>query len=384
MQVILDANIIKDNWYLKSPNFLVLEKLVQFGKCRLVIPEIVILEVRNLFRKELTSLTTSINKVNQIIPEVSKGISFPNIEELCGEYNKAFYERLKEFNAEVLGHDDIPHAAIVARSLASRKPFTQSDKGYRDTLIWEVILRKAANPKITTFFISGNWRDFGQAEGSNQLHNDLLEDLESKELPSDSVQIYPSLKQWVDEQGKPCLEQFAVEVIEPLTEGKYKSFSLQEWFTENRDQLIETLNEQIESILQMWHELENPYVSYLENPEKISVNDVYGIDENLIYLDVEILTDTTVDVFVYKWDYDWVGDKYPIETMDHDWNESYVWAQLVFTIPLKFAIIFNIRKEQVEEYELSDIEIFGWCRYCGATVLSDAAEKCYECGKSFG
>jgi len=50
-------------------------------------------------------------------------------------------EEVKRMNAQSPDYADISHADIVTRDLKRRKPFQQNGKGYRDTLLWETIVR---------------------------------------------------------------------------------------------------------------------------------------------------------------------------------------------------------------------------------------------------
>jgi hypothetical protein len=69
------------------------------------------------------------------------------------------------------------YEAIVKRDLARRKPFQKSGKVYRDTLLWETIVRHGISKKGFTAFVTENTRDFGGVD--NQLHNELLKDVHS-------------------------------------------------------------------------------------------------------------------------------------------------------------------------------------------------------------
>jgi hypothetical protein len=386
MQIVLDTNIIFDHWQLDGPNFLVLEKLIRLSKCKLIIPEIVFMEVINKYRQELLDCTKAIDDLNKLIPNEEKRIQYPNIDQLCKEYEDSLIRKLEGLQAERPSHTDIPHDDIISRSLTRRRPFSKSeksDKGYRDTLLWEVILRKVAKTDIITFFITNNTTDFGTSSNEHQFHSDLLEDIRSHGLPEGSVRLYTNLKQWVSDNGLPCLEEFAREVAEKLKDGEYKSFSLLTWFNSNREHFLTALNEQIQEILSTWYELEDPTVAYIEDLETINIEEIATIDESTVYITAEALAEVSVDALIYQWDYDPLSRKYPIVLADSDWSESYVFAAMLMTLPIKFSAIFDIIGEKISSFEIDNIEIFGWCRHCGATILSDAAEGCYKCGKQF-
>lgn len=80
-----------------------------------------------------------------------------------------------------------------------------------------------------------------------------------------------------------------------------------------------------------------------------------------------------------------IEDDYPLlDVQDCDWNEYYAWAQMTLSLPIRISIVFDVLRERVEEFEVDGFdEIFGWCKFCGAAILSDAAEACYKCGKPF-
>lgn len=383
MYVVLDTNILFDNWYLEGPNFTVLERHIKLGQSSLVVPEVVVLETKNLFKKQLLKHIKSAKEIDRLVPNLKLGSHIPDIEILCAEYEKALHSRFVELGVEVISHSDIPHSSIMSRSLAVRKPFRESDKGYRDTLLWEVILTKLANNKTKTFFITNNLKDFGQ-KNKRQLHPDLVDDVVMHKLMPDSVCLYTNLKELLDDQIVPHLEKVTKEILEELKRGHYKSFSLNDWFIENRNSFISSSDKWIENLLSSTSEFENPEVSYIEDPEKITVENAYNFDDDRVYLDVTALTDVVVDIFIFKSDYYWISEEYNLLIMEEDWNKHYMWAQLILRLPISFSIIFNILEEKIEEFEINPIEeCYGWCHSCGAPILSDAAESCTECGKSF-
>jgi hypothetical protein len=350
---------------------------MEMGGSKLFIPEIVILEVKSLFKKRITQHTQSVRELNNLLSGINEKVALRDADTMIKLYKEAFNKRLKALAAETPTYKDIPQEDIACRALSQRKPFTESGKGYKDTLIWETILRKIADPKGKTIFITKNHKDFASEKDNKQLHPHLLDDLKAKQLPIDSVYLYTDMKSFVDENILAYLKQ-----IEELKTGKYKSFSIQEWFTDNRDDIISSANRYVENLLSD-SELEDPTIRYIEDPKEISVDDVRLTDENTVYIDVAVISDAVIEVFVFKSSYGFVRERCPIEVLEYDWNEHYIWGQLVLELPISLSISFDLKKEKVQEFEVNPFsEIFGFCRRCGAAILSDAAETCGKCGKS--
>lgn len=382
MKVVLDSNIIFDNWYLTGPNITVLERHIKLGESKLFIPEIVIWEVKNLFKKQIIEHTQSVKKLNNLLSGLNKNIPFENIEKILKLYDKALAKRLKMLRVEIPTHTDIPQNNVAMRALACRRPFTESGKGYKDTLIWETILRRIVDPKDKTFFITKNHKDFASEKDAKQLHPHLLDDLSANHLPTDSVCLYTDIKSFIDDNILPHLKQITDDAVKELKSGEYKSFSIKEWFIKNRDNIIRSANKHVETLLSE-PELEDPEIVYIEDPEELSVDDLRLTDDNTVYIDATATTDIVIEVFIFKSSYSWIGNEYPVEILEYDWNEHYMWGQLVLQLPISFSIIFDLESKKVREFEVNPFSsVYGFCRRCGAPILSDAAETCHKCGKS--
>ena len=199
----------------------------------------------------------------------------------------------------------------------------------------------------------------------------------------DCVKLHTSLKGFIDKEIRPRVKEVASTAIEALKNGEYETFSILPWFGQNRDKFVSSTNKWIEVVLSDKPELETPEVSYIENPERIEVTDVYSIDEDRVYLEAIAYADTVIDVFIFKSDFGWIDEKYDLCIWDSDWNEHYMWAQIIFRLPIRFTLTFNIINKEVEEFEINPIEEFyGWCVYCGHPILHDAAEHCPNCERS--
>ncbi len=381
MNIVFDANVFFQDWFLDKPDMILLEKFINLGGSKLVIPEVVIIEILNKYGEKFTELIQKINRLKGLLPPSKQLFHSLNKEEILQDYKSALTSRLKILRAERLDFPSISHESVIARNLARKRPF-QKNTGYRDTLIWETILSNMTNEKIKTYFISGNHNDFCDKSGEI-LHNDLQEDLERKGLSPDSVILYHNLAEFVNNQVKPVLTSIE-EAKRELIKGVYKGFDIDEWFGKNRESIGSSIQQFMESMTNELRGLEDLSVSYAEDHTEIKIDKVYELDINQIYIDAFAKIEIVFDVFVFKADYyGWVSGKYDLDVIDYDWNDHYIFAQLTTKLPVNFAINFNIDNGTVDNFEVKIEEFFGFCPNCSEPILSDAAEACGECGKSF-
>ncbi len=390
MNIVLDTNVIYGDWYLTGPQFSLLRNYLGLSDARLFVPEIVVLETKNLFKRELGRLVLDVAKLDRYLPDEDILEKLPHLLDAGHDYDSKLDKRLGELNAERPDHSDISHDGIVERALGPRKPFREDDKGYRDCLLWEVVLHKIARKDTITFLISENHRDFADKPTDRILHADLRQDLVSAGLPEDCVQYYSNLKNFIDERVKGELKIKTDDIVLSLKQGRYGAFSVEKWFVENRNGIMDKVNDKIESVFvhAYANELEDPKVTYIEDPEEIEIVEVdhYEGDEPLYHIEVCVTADMAVDVFVTKADYyGGLHELIPLEVWDSDWNKWYIWAVIQVKLPISISLLFDASKEEVESIEVDSIgELWGWCRFCGAQVMSDAAEECWNCGKAFG
>src|SRR5258708_39963722 len=154
-------------------------------------PQIIQEETVNKFREELTK------KVNQCRNDISSltnlvgdgpALVLPQdfVEVSVEKYSRELAEKLSKAQVEYRAYPQTSHHIVARRALAHRKPFDANGRvGYRDTLIWESILEIAKESDGEQIvFITGNSEDFGK---SNQLHPDLIADLQGISKPADHV-----------------------------------------------------------------------------------------------------------------------------------------------------------------------------------------------------
>ena len=239
-------------------------------------------------------------------------------------------------------HEDIPQQDLLSRSLSRRQPFKESGRGYRDALIWEVILRKVVTRDHVTFLVTTNHKDFAK-DKDYELHRDLIRDLEDKGLPPDGVQLIDTVDSFVDKHVKPHLH--STDAVPGPRDGSHEDFHLAEWFKENREEIREEIDP--EPLLRDLSpiQLAEPTVVYVDDPESVEVVDVYELDNERAFIDANTRAEIRFQFFVDKRDY-YLNDEGPIEIEDSDWNESVMLGALSLCVPIGLAIVHNARTQE--------------------------------------
>jgi PIN domain len=176
--IFIDSNIFFDNWQLNSASFQRLANFLAKSDASLVIPEVVCLEVQNLYKRENATLLQMLKKTHdKLQKQLSKAATYDE-SQYVEEYN--FRQLLTNTYryVTILPFDKIAHSTMVERAISVKMPFKDSEKGYRDSLIWLSILGwlKDKTPNDHLFFITNNKTDF-YAGDLIELHKDLLSDL---------------------------------------------------------------------------------------------------------------------------------------------------------------------------------------------------------------
>lgn len=194
-RIFLDSNIIIADPHMSGINFSIfLDRLPRIAAI-LTLPEVVLDEVVNKFRENLSSNWTSLlNKRRDIEKMLKAGLILSreplDITKEADKYHKSIVEQIELVGGSILEYPNILHKEIVARALQRRKPFKSDGSGYRDTLIWETIIEKLKEEGGPFAFVTADKRDFGEGP---ELPEHLMQDLINIGITADQIQIYPSL-----------------------------------------------------------------------------------------------------------------------------------------------------------------------------------------------
>jgi len=315
------------------------------------------------------------------LPHSQQFSQIPDIAQVCAEYEKRLRERIAGLKILTPTYDDIPQAVVVKRALDARKPFTASQKSYRDTLIWETVLRKVADGGHETVLVTGNKNDFSDAKDSERLHQQLEEDVTQAGFPHTAVGICTDLARLVRERILPEITAGTDDIISALETDSYGPLSIKNWFIENAILVRDMPGDWLEDVLR-GSDFESPEVVDVDltEPVDVQVDGVTKIDDATVIAEATATCTLVVEGFVYKGDY-YASEGVPYHILDSDWNEHYIWAEQYVKLPVRFSVTIDVVSNKVVNDELQQFgEIYGHCSSCGVPILHDAAESCTACG----
>lgn len=333
MKVFLDTNVFYKNWYATNANLKLLFYFLNNLDHELLLSELVIQETNNIRERETQEVKSELNRLikkgSQLNPNTleftidSLGFQTYNLTEILNE---------KVSRITKIEYDSISQSKVVARALQSKKPFTNHEKGYRDTLIWLSFLNHLSTNNVTgdVAFITNNKHDFFQIKGKELTFNDdLLEDIKEQKI---NANIKPYLNVF----------DFASKNIDKISHSfeRHKILdSVERFLMSETEHHLETMNNSDTSMLletKLFSDKLTPIINIdsdvidgLEDPE---VKSVKSLPDNSVYIEAYFEMRTvdlviTIDAIEYKQhadEIDEINGLYNIEIEDKHVKLSFV------------------------------------------------------------
>lgn len=355
MKTVLDANIIIADYRFNSTDSKVLLESSKKGDIDLYVPEIVLDEVFNKFEERLIEAKSKIDKELSAIrkitdTEVENEINKDFVEENVSGYKRYINDLFNRNNIKILDYPNVPHKEIAHKAIKKIKPFNVNEKGYRDALIWENIKSlmpeigtNAANPDIV--FITNNKKDF--CENENDLHKELIKELEIDDLDIDSIKVYNSLndfsnniKQLFFIQENSFKKRIELREIEDFDLENMLLTSLRE----------ELDNSDISDIESIPHSYQDSTVRFIEKVDNLKIKDVRKLNSTEFLIDLTCNAEMTIDFYVDKSDY-YLDDNITYDVEELDWNDYVIWASELVNPELSISLILD------NDYNITSIQI---------------------------
>ncbi len=255
MRVILDTNIIVNNYHFNTPKFIGLFGYARRTKSKVIIPFYVTQEVLKKYDEYLTKYSQEMKKDNRVL--FNKDFSI-DTKQLYTEYGAIFEKLVRSGDIEIAEPSKVDSTVIFNRALTGQAPFKAGDKGIRDTLIWlNVVDIVNKNPKEDFCFITENTKDFG----SKELFSSLKEDLKEN---APRLFYFNSLEEFLSEYGDK-IAFIKNSLIEEFLNEQYKYIT----------SLID-----IDSLLES--KIEGVQANYVDSVDGFSLNDI-NVHEFYIY-----------------------------------------------------------------------------------------------------
>lgn len=353
MRVILETSIIGRDFQTSGSPFRVLfDGLARAGHS-LHIPKLVIDEATNKYAEKLHDcqrrMGGQLREAGRITGmEIPSPLTDTIIEGLVEEYRQKLPSRLEQAGATIMPYPSTPHVELVARALDRRKPFSQSDAGYRDALIWENVIGLASSRGQDVAFISANKKDFWDDEGN--LHPHLVADMEARGLQADRVTLFGSLEEFVDKHIKPTMEALE-DIRQQLAYARYPGLDLAEEIAVRLPDIVGHREWEPDE-LGFPSEFETSTVSSVQDVQNIHVLDVRELYSGEFLIRAEADADCEFDVFIFKADYYAMSDQEAPYICDTDWNRHYFRASASTWVHIEVEMTFDPNVERVTSMQL--------------------------------
>ena len=357
MKIIIDTNILVQDFWLKGINFnLLFNKTKETGDL-IYIPQLVIDETLNKYEEKLIqgkeAVVSAINTTNRITGLIVKNpFEKFNLKEELKKYKEHIYDIVDSHNIQILPYPKTKHEKIVKKAIRKKKPFKKSGDGYRDSLIWENMKSVMPTehkliPEPEFIVLTNNTADFADKEG--KLHPDLIQEIIDEGLWKDGIKLYTNLKSLIDEQITPTLEKLD-KICAKLNHNAYPDVELKNEISNFLDK--EIINREFDSeTLEIDYEYESPTISYYYEVFDITVNRVVKTTNGQLLLSVGAAINCGIDIFIFKSDYYSRPDEDRPGIISRDWNDHYHFGQI------EKELLFDIKILMNSEMEVLSIEL---------------------------
>jgi predicted nucleic acid-binding protein len=359
--VVLDTTVLIADYWLRSPSFLLLYDYLSKSEAVLVIPQIVFEETVNHYKEDLKAATSELQKASRelvrLLPNFPSSPSYPlQIFKLQKQepYDKFLHEKLRTVGAQIVPYDEIPQKDIVRRDLGRRRPFQPSGKGYRDTLMWETVLRHCLAKPSRTVLITNNLKDFSDPSGG-QLHTDLRTD--ALGIGADRVvELFHDLPDFTDAYVVPFLKK-RKDFAELISAKQMRGLDLNKICEEKIDVLIEAINRSPASMIGDPGTYE-PEVDTIDVPKDIDIVEASELSEDRLLVVFEFQASVAFIYFLPRSEYITMSDERTSEIaiLDPDWNESVMRVEAITFVTARCRLTFNMKTEEVESFEVENVE----------------------------
>ena len=205
MLVIPDTNVINGDLFLEGPLIRAIVAAETQTNVRLVIPEVVVDEMRGRVQRKLKETVEAANKVRRDYTRL-RGPDSGGVELVIDAKNEQaildrfeqLVQRLREED-RILPYPTVSPEELSKRSIGRQAPFLEKDRGMRDTLIWLTVkecMIAAQDEATEATLVTADKAFLDQSR--SKLNERLVRELTNAKVAPDSVTVQPNLRKVVD------------------------------------------------------------------------------------------------------------------------------------------------------------------------------------------
>lgn len=345
MNIFIDSNILYQDYFFDNKSNKKILEYCEEGLLHLYMSEIVRLELRRQFQKEIEEKNKEINKIIKAFNrlKIENDIVIISIEEELKKFD-SFYSRLNLYNNfHILPYKNDFLPDIVDRAINRKKPFTEEKSELKDAIIWKTYSEFVeVNNTVDCILLTNNTSDFCAKKDKSKIHPELISDSDKFSVINNS---YEFIKTYANILEKPDYKfQIYIGQIEINNEFVH------EVIVSNFEKDIE---EKIRQKIDNMHPLDILAADYIFDGQLIS----YGCEIlECEDIDVEILSEVAlISGIVYAnceteiLEYNAVRD--PGEDRYSSLGEKYITYKIHFN--------FDMKKDEIySDFEIIDMDIF--------------------------
>ena len=374
MKLVLDTNVIHDDFMLHGPRITKLCSAAPSLGYDVLVPEVVFDEVVNQYRKKLQQSMSGYSAVVKMIDEVKTGAksSFEReafVKECIDDYKPVLLSRLHELGIHIIPYPSVDAKKLISKDLLLKKPFREVKEettGLCDAMIWESIKSICVKPTALIeepqiVFLCANTKDF--AISTNTFHPDLVSELKEAGYLENCVELISDIDVFFKKRIDAELEELYGIKSALLKTGKFNRFDLAEEASKilNENFMEENLLESdfdSGNYVHLSGYCEDPTIRYVNEP-KIKEIEVRRLADQTVLIEAKATVLVEMDYFVYAADYYLIdNDKQPA-ILDDNWNDHYYWVEgtAEVTTALTFRTTAKVGKVLSQDAEITDVEL---------------------------
>ena len=353
MHFVLDANIVISEGFGASAHLRALLSASSAVGYKVYFPKPVLEEIAAKYSRDLASnarkASDSLGTLSRLLGrDLNSSVDGFDPKAETALFQDRLLAQLSASESEILEYPCTPHEDLVRKATSRKRPFDEKGSGYRDALVWQIVLELATQVEGNIVLVSKD-KDFRDEDGN--LHGDLIEDLENLGLPRDKVILATELSDLVDKYVRPNLGtvpwERPLQILAQLGLNLEDSIGL----------LVQDAcigREWEPSELGIPWEYESPTLDMVEGVSDLTVVDVRELPHSQFLVKTEAKIYGDFGVFVHKPDWYVLHDS-RLHVDEFDWNDHYVRAGI--TLPLQCELNLVVDASDPEQPEVRDVSV---------------------------